>query len=610
MNAKHSVNNGKNPDFHEVPPGLYRDIIEHSGSLVIVTDAEGRITFVNQRVESLLGYLPSECEGMALFRLIHPDGRERLERIFAKWIHDRVRRVEYGSRLLGKNGNVIPVELMFSFIYNEEDKMRFAGCIALDISAMSDPSREVFRQSGELYVSLYNGIDEALAVHEAIFNGSGKMTDYTIVDVNPRYEANTGLKKEDVEGKKASEFFGQPPFLEKYSHVMETGEPVIFESWFKPLGKQFRISAFALGKNRFATAFYDITREMKDRKKLEQTLGEVNELKRQLEVDNLYLREEINLEHNFDEIISTSDIFMQVLSQVEHVARTKATVLIQGETGTGKELIARAIHSVSSRRKRPLVKLNCAAIPESLIESELFGHEKGAFTGAVAQKSGRFELADGSTLFLDEIGELPLHLQPKLLRILQDGEFERIGGVKTLRVDVRIVAASNRNLESEVKQGRFRQDLFYRLNVFPIFVPPLRERKEDIPLLVKYFTEKFSRKISKNVFVVSNKTMRILQDYDWPGNVRELENIVERSVILSKGVRLEVGNWFPEKENPENQKTFSTLHDMERDYIVKVLQNSKWKVSGKNGAAEILGLKPTTLEARMKKLGIERHGNS
>jgi len=471
-------------------------------------------------------------------------------------------------------------------------------------------SEEALVKSRERYFSLYHAISEGLALHEYVFNKEGEVTDFRITEVNPQYEDNTGLKKSQVEGRLASHLFGHSPFLDKYAEVHRTGEPVTFISYFEPLKKYFRISAFSIGKGKFATAFSDITTEMENQKQLEQALNEISSLKEQLESDNLYLREEINLEHNFDEIISTSEAFLKILYHVEEVAKTGASVLIQGETGTGKELIARAIHSVSSRSKRPMVKLNCAAIPESLIESELFGHEKGAFTGAIERKAGRFELANGSTLFLDEVAELPLQLQPKLLRVLQDGEFERIGGVKTLKVDVRIVAATNREIEKEVEQGRFRQDLYYRLNVFPIHILPLRKRKEDIPVLVRYFTEKYSRKISKDITEIPSSIIKTFEQYDWPGNVRELENIIERSVILSRGNKLEIGNWFPEIIQREKQKRFPSLKEVEKNYIIDVLNNTNWKVSGKYGAAGILGLNPTTLEARMKKLGIHRRMNS
>jgi transcriptional regulator with GAF, ATPase, and Fis domain len=292
---------------------------------------------------------------------------------------------------------------------------------------------------------------------------------------------------------------------------------------------------------------------------------------------------------------------------VQQVAYTDTNVLILGETGTGKELIARAIHDLSRRREGPLVKVNCAALPGNLIESELFGHEKGAFTGALSTRVGRFELADGSTLFLDEIGDLPLELQVKLLRVLQEGEFERLGSTKTRRVNVRVISATNRNLYSLIQSGGFREDLFYRLNVFPINCPPLRNRKEDIPLLVRYFVEKYRIKTGVKIEAVPGKVMKMLQEYHWPGNVRELENIIERALVTTKGAVLEVGNWFvPKKQAVSDTSHTPTIQEIEKQHICKTLEKTHWRVSGTGGAAEVLGLKPTTLEARMKKLGIKR----
>ncbi len=335
-------------------------------------------------------------------------------------------------------------------------------------------------------------------------------------------------------------------------------------------------------------------------------LKEIEELKNQLQAENKYLQEEIKLNSNFEEIISKCKNFQKVLAQIEQVASTDSTVLIMGESGTGKELLARAVHNISSRNKKPLVKVNCATLPANLIESELFGHEKGAFTGAMDRKIGRFELADGGTIFLDEIGELPVELQAKLLRILQEGEFERLGNPKTMSVNVRVIAATNRNLEQAIEKKEFREDLYYRLNVFPIVSPPLRERKEDIPLLVKHFCVKHETKIGKHIIRISPEVLDGLMAYNWPGNIRELENLIERALILTKGNTLEPGDWLPLEDNVYEKKEAVTLEDVERDHIIAVLKKTGWKVSGEKGAAKLLGLNATTLEARMKKLGIKR----
>jgi len=295
----------------------------------------------------------------------------------------------------------------------------------------------------------------------------------------------------------------------------------------------------------------------------------------------------------------------KVLMQASQVARTDSSVLILGETGTGKALLARAIHDMSARKNRPMVSVNCAALPPTLIENELFGREKGAFTGALTRMAGRFEVADGSTLFLDEIGELPLELQAKLLRVIEEGTFERLGSTKALHVDVRLITATNRDLAREVEGGRFRNDLFYRLNVFPIVIPPLRERTEDIPLLVWAFVAEFQKKMGKRIDNIPKKTMDTLQSYEWPGNGRELRNVIERAMIVSSGKTLEV--FFPETaEAASSGEGELNLQDMERRHIISVLKRTSWHVTGKGGAAEILGLKGTTLQSKMKKLGITR----
>ena len=346
------------------------------------------------------------------------------------------------------------------------------------------------------------------------------------------------------------------------------------------------------------TMFIDIT----DKVMMEQEQAK-------LQAQNQYLREEIKLNNNFEEIISKSKVFHKVLQQVEQVASTDATVLVLGESGTGKELISRAIHNVSNRSKKPFVKVNCATLPANLIESELFGHERGAFTGALERKIGRFELADGGSIFLDEIGELPVELQAKLLRVLQEGEFERLGNPKTMKVNVRVIAATNRNLKIAIEKKEFREDLYYRLNVFPIISPPLRDRKEDIPLSVKHFLQKYEGKMGKKINEVSPKVIDALMLYDWPGNIRELENLVERAMIISPGNSLEYGDWLPTAHtaiNANGKSSLQKLEDVEKEHIIETLKKVNWKVSGEKGAAKILGLNATTLEARMKKLGIKR----
>lgn len=332
---------------------------------------------------------------------------------------------------------------------------------------------------------------------------------------------------------------------------------------------------------------------------------EIEELKNQLESEKAYLLDEIKFENNHEDIIGQSDALKRTLYNVDQIASSNTTVLILGETGTGKELIARALHSRSLRKHRALIKVNCANLPANLIESELFGHEKGAFTGSNTKHIGRFEVANGATLFLDEIGELPLELQAKLLRVIQDGEFERLGSSHTMRVDTRIIGATNRNLEAEVRNGTFREDLWYRLNVFPITVPPLRDRLDDIPLLVDFFVQKIAKRMGKTITSISVGVMKVLQDYHWPGNIRELENVLERAVIHSSSSKLRLADEF-KKPHKDMGTSSQTLEAVEREYILRVLEQTQWKVSGKNSASEILGLDRSTLRARMLKLNIKK----
>jgi formate hydrogenlyase transcriptional activator len=348
-----------------------------------------------------------------------------------------------------------------------------------------------------------------------------------------------------------------------------------------------------------APLFTIILRDIEERRRAEAE-------RQRLENLTQYLQDEVQTAVGPNEPVGMSPALRRVLRSVDQVAPTDSTVLLTGETGTGKELIARALHTRSRRKEAVLVKVNCAAIPAALIESDLFGHEKGAFTGAVARKIGRFELAHGGTLFLDEIGELPLDLQPKLLRALQEGEIERVGSTHTLRVDVRVIAATNRDLEAACRDGRFRPDLFYRLNVFPIRLPPLRERREDIPALVAHFVRKHAAKLGRRIERVPDRLMMALAAYPWPGNVRELEHVVERAMIVSEGPELAATEWLRQPDTAPASARIATLEEAERAHILAVLEATGWRVSGPRGAAECLGLRPTTLESRMKKLGVER----
>jgi formate hydrogenlyase transcriptional activator len=354
---------------------------------------------------------------------------------------------------------------------------------------------------------------------------------------------------------------------------------------------------------RMSGSLTDVTERKTSEIVLNSAFEEIAQLKDQLEAESAYLQDEIKLEHNFENIIGQSEALKYVLHRVEQVAALDSPVLIMGETGTGKELMARALHKLSPHGKRALVKVNCAALPAELIESELFGREKGAFTGATTTQLGRFELAKGSTLFLDEIGELPLALQAKLLRVLESGSFERLGSSRTLHSDARIIAATNRVLEEEVRKGRFRKDLWYRLKVFPITVPLLQERQEDIPMLVKWFVGQLSRKMGKSISAIPKRTMQMLQRYPWPGNVRELKHAIEGAMIAAQGTKL---NFELAQIAGTELSGLKTFEEMERDYILQVLKASNWRIGGKNSAASTLGMHVNTLRGRMKKLGIKR----
>jgi formate hydrogenlyase transcriptional activator len=386
-------------------------------------------------------------------------------------------------------------------------------------------------------------------------------------------------------------------FMIEYRIVLPDGNPQWIVSrgkrYFKSTGESDRLIGLSL----------DITERKQMEELLRRQLCEIERLKSQVEKDNIYLREEIELQSVHEEIVCRSPAMKKILAHVEQVAGMETTVLIEGETGVGKELLARAVHRLSARKDRLMVTVNCASLPPTLMESELFGREKGAYTGAMTRMSGRFEVADGATLFLDEIGELPQDVQGKLLRVLEEGRFERLGSTKTLQVNVRIIAATNRNLVQEVAKGNFRKDLYYRLKVFPVVIPPLRERPEDIPPLVWSFVRQYEKKMGKRIEHIPRKNMEELKHYSWPGNVRELRNIIEYAMIVTGGKTLEIQ--APRTKSSENSASL-TLEDVERKHIIDVLRKTGWRLTGQDGASEILGLKRTTLQSKMKKLGIRR----
>ena len=603
--------------------------LENALASILWIDEAGKVHFANKTAILQYGYSIEEFKSLNVLDLNKNYSQETYKELWARACREKHLRIE--SSHVDKLGKEFPVEI---FVNNTEYMGKaYNVSFVLDISDRKRKERLLNSLSVETATTLGSDFFQTLVKH--ISDSLDLKMVLVTCPANHKksrlrtiaYYSNGGLKENieyNIEGTPCKNVYGRSEAYEMPMHVKKHypkeaniegyyGVPIL-STGGACIG---HLGLFHDGPLNLSTDEKDILKIFSDRAGVEmernqandrlmEALNEVELLKNKLEAENSYLQEEINLEHNFHEIITNSVRFKAVLSNIEQVAVTDATVLISGESGTGKELLARAIHNISKRAKRPLVKVNCAALPANLIESELFGHEKGAFTGAIAKKIGRFELADGGTLFLDEIGELPLELQSKLLRALQEGEFEKVGSSRTQQVNVRVIAATNRDLDSEVDSGRFRADLFYRLNVFPVHGLPLRERKEDVPLLVKHFVGKFAAKIGKRISSIPKRVINSLQSYDWPGNIRELENVIERAVILSNSNVLELGDWIPKKVDAATQSEFDSLAEFERKYILSVLQKTSWRVSGEKGAAKILDMKPTTLESRMKKLGIKR----
>ena len=569
----------------------------------LTTVAEGRYVDVNESFLAMSAYTRDEVIGQTSLRLQTWETKQQRD--------DFIKRLE-------KQGSIVNSEIRFrtksgsvKVLLASAEKLELAGEECLLIST-SDITERV-------------GTQQALWESEERFRN---MADTAPIMIWTSGEDNgcTFTNKEwiDFTGRSMEEQLGlgwaeclhpedRNRCLEIYRISFDERRPLEMEYRLRRHDGEYRW-IYVTGAPRFSPGglflgyigtCLDITERKESEAKLHKANEELQQLKNQLEAENIYLQQELQLDAIFGEIIGQSDAIKYVLFKVTQVAPTDTTVLITGETGTGKELVARAIHGASSRKDRPLIKVNCAALAPNLIESELFGHEKGAFTGAGARKLGRFELANGGTIFLDEIGELPLELQVKLLRVIQENEFERLGGTKTIKVDLRIIAATNRNLKLEVENGRFREDLWYRLNVYPVTVPPLRQRKEDIPLLVEHFVNGYAKKFGKTITSVSPRALQRFQNHNWPGNVRELANAIERAVIHAKGNVLHSVDRF-EEASEEPAFSAKTLEEVERDYIVRTLENTGWRIEGPNGAAHILGLNPSTLRTRMVKLGIQR----
>ena len=560
----------------------FRDIFNAvNDGILIIDPGEHRIVETNQKASELLGYDEEELAGM-LIEKIHPKEMVQLKRTLDEVLRGQPVQTDEFS-CLRKDKHRLPAEISFSAV-----RLNEKTCVMAMVRDITERNR-----AGEEIKSL------------AKFPAENPNPIMRITKDGEIIYANEGSSPLRKTWECKDDCFLPDELRDQISHIFKSGtseevevncDEQVFSILFSPIADAGYVNVYAS----------DITERKHAEEALRKALDEIEQLKNRLQAENIYLQEEIKIQHNFEEIIGAGAALKKSLRKVEQVASTDSTVLILGETGTGKELLARAVHNLSDRRDRPLVKVNCAALPANLIESELFGHEKGAFTGAVARKIGRFELADGGTIFLDEIGDLSLELQSKLLRVLQEGEFERVGNPQTTKVDVRIISATNRDLEKAIEDGSFREDLYYRLNVFPIQSPPLRERKEDIPILARHFIKKFAIRTGKKIETVPQKVMDALQGYHWPGNVRELENIIERAVIISTGKQLRIEDWLSKTVISSKVSRITTLAELEREHILEVLELTRWRVSGESGAAKVLGLKSTTLEARMKKLSIQR----
>jgi PAS domain S-box-containing protein len=565
---------------------LFRILIDHSNDAVEVVDPETlRFLDVNERACKDLGYTREEMLGFTVFD-INPDADEATR-------HRVVEQLRAGEPILlqqrhrRKDGTTFPVEVSLRMV--QLDRSYVVG-IARDITRRKRTESDLQQSEERFRVALKES-------PVTVFNQDRELC-YTWI-YNPHLhlqDAAIGKTDEDILGKKAAHL------QELKRRVLETGVALREYVVIPHEGKNYAIDLAIEPLFDADKKIVGITGTSIDIARLWEQANALRNAKDRLLQEKSYLESEIETELGFEEIVGQSPPLREVLKKARIVAPIDSTVLVLGESGTGKELVARAVHALSTRHEKNFIKLNCAAVPSGLLESELFGHERGAFTGAVSQKIGRVELADKGTLFLDEIGELPLELQPKLLRLLQDREFERLGGVRTLRVDVRIISATNRDLQQEVAERRFREDLFYRLNVFPIQMPTLRERRSDIPILVEHFVRKHSTRMRKRIEVIPSETKKVLENWNWPGNVRELENMIERMVILTNGPVLAAP---PEELLAPTNAPDDDFEEMERDHIVRILRETNGVLAGPDGAAIRLGLKRTTLQSMLKRFGIE-----
>ncbi|MCH9698225.1 MAG: sigma 54-interacting transcriptional regulator [Gammaproteobacteria bacterium] len=591
----------------------YELILKSAGEGIYGLDKDGKGTFVNPAAINMTGWLKEDIIGQPVHDKHHHSkaSGEHYPRtecpIYAALKDGEVHHIT-DEVFWRKDGSSFPVHYTSTPII-EQGEIVGAVVVFQDVSKLKKAESELIlmQRRNELLL---------LAAGEGIcgFDCEGRVT-----FINPSGASMLAWPNRKPEHRSIHDMFGRGmPDSEQYCPVLNVVRDkqryqASDHQFWRADGSSFPVdfvSTPVLENNQLhgiVVVFRDITERKLAEQNLRNALAEIEQLKNRLQAENHYLQDQINLNHRFDDILGQSQSVKAVLHQVEQVAATDTTVLIQGETGTGKELFARALHKLSKRNDRPLVKVNCAVLPANLIESELFGHEKGSFTGATARRIGRFELAHDGTIFLDEIAELPLELQAKLLRVLQEGEIERLGDSKTIKINVRVIAATHRDLKQMVVERTFREDLYYRLSVFPLTLPPLRERQHDISLLAQWFVNQFGQKMGKQIDQIPDSVMKTLLNYNWPGNVRELENVIERAVILSNGHTLHI----PELDNilqPEitAQNTMISMAEMEKSHIITVLQATHWQISGEDGAAAILQMHPNTLRSRMSKLGIRR----
>jgi PAS domain S-box-containing protein len=601
-------------------------------------DLEGRIIQANDEALKVFGYSKPELLRLNINDLLLENSPDCAQENIDLTLNNGCRKKEVIFKK--KNGDRCFAYAYFNLLEIENRKL--IQCVAFDIN-------EIKRRKERMLVR-----DRAMqTVSNGIFITDATQPHNPIVHCNPAFEEMTGYSRSEIIGLNCEFLLNDSDNKEALRDVQSAikerrvwtgivkkyggdGRIIWYELTVSPVnevtgeltnfvGVMDDITVRILGEESLKKARDELqvrveerTRELLllseslkaeiiERKKadhyLQKAFAEIEKLKDQLEAEKSYLQEEFDLEYSHGDSMGHSKAIREVMRQVEHVADSDSTVLLVGETGTGKELLAHAVHNLSKRRDRVMVKMNCAALPANLIESELFGYERGAFSGADKRKIGRFEVADGSTIFLDEIGELPVEIQPKLLRVLEEGTFYRLGSEKDIKVDVRIIAATNRDLEEAINKGLFRQDLYYRLSVFPIKVPPLRKRKEDIPLIARALLKEIGDRMGRKIEEIPTATIKSLQSYDWPGNVRELRNLIERAMILNRGTRFQ-----PQLPGVTDSSALgrTKLDDFEKQHIIEVLEANRRRIRGRGGAAEILGLKPTTLESRMKKLGIQK----